>query len=58
LRLAYPLWRFWPADTGLFASFASAVRPTSPQQAFVSGNLSSEAGMVGLLHRGRQLNLR
>ena len=26
LVLAYPLWRFWAADTGSFARFASAVR--------------------------------
>ena len=29
LVLASPLWRFWPADTGSFARFASAVRATA-----------------------------
>ena len=26
LVLAYPLWQFWPVDTGSFAKFASAVK--------------------------------
>ena len=29
LVLAYPLWRFWPVDTGSFARFVSAVRAKS-----------------------------
>ena len=43
-----PLWRFWPADTGSFASFAGAVRATASTM-FVQGKLSSQAALTATL---------